>query len=183
MRISEKDFEDWVVENIGHVLGDDRAVVVGRQMPCPNGGIMDVVATIPDPVITEVVVLELKGEEADEAAVVQLMRYMGAMDFVLGFAKAGEFLETKAFLTGRVVAPALTSGAGLMIRAAKDNVGFVRLRVGITAERWSDVVVRYDPDVLGAVVFKIFSALQDAPQSQPLPGVIPLPQPGRGAAS
>jgi RecB family endonuclease NucS len=133
MQISEKDFEDWVVEHIGLFLGDERARVLCRQVRLPDGGIMDVLATVPDtPSGAVIYLIELKRDTINEAALTQLLAYKGVFEtYVLdGSERPGETWYT---VRGIVAAPAITEQAEKCLLGL--DVEFIQLKVTVAARR------------------------------------------------
>lgn len=78
----EKDYEDWVCQNLAQVVGHDDATLVGRQLHLADGGCLDVLALhlgeSPDNAL-QLTIIEVKREVIDEAAVGQILSYIGAL--------------------------------------------------------------------------------------------------------
>ncbi len=71
IKISERDLEDYVVENIHEV--NPRYEYLGRQVPVLDKGIIDVLAKTPE----GFAIIELKVVKIDDAAIGQITRYRG----------------------------------------------------------------------------------------------------------
>lgn len=108
---SEKHLEEWVVENITHVV--PHAAVLARQLRLPSG-VLDVLAYASQHNMLHV--LELKKGLVDTRTVVQVLRYMNDLQgiyqevvgtmFVMGVLDRREFdytFEKKSHIGGYVI--------------------------------------------------------------------------------
>lgn len=79
MIVTEQQIEDWAARRIQDVTGRGEAVLVGRQVTLPSGRRIDLLAMSPHDKGAEIVVVELKRDQANAAALHQLLGYMGEL--------------------------------------------------------------------------------------------------------
>lgn len=134
MFTDEKTLEDWAETNIEQVVGWKRAVLVGRQLSLPSGARLDLLAMVPASYMPKFIVVELKRADADAAAVLQLLGYMGEVSECMAT------IDRVVTVHGVLAAPGVTSDACRAINAINPSlrrISFVQLGVEITARRWS----------------------------------------------
>jgi hypothetical protein len=138
---SERQLEDWVCANIRIVTGDPMAEVVGRQLPLANGMVLDVLALTREDDSVDLVVIELKRQVIDEAAIAQALTYIGALnhDYVLNSEvltdDAGVFRHYQS-VRGLVIAPAITSAACHILLGLNGLVQYKLLSFGEFGATW-----------------------------------------------
>lgn len=111
----EKDYEDWICKNLAQVVGHDDATLLGRQMHLVDGGCLDVLAlrvggdaenTI------HLTVVEVKRDVVVEAAVGQILSYIGALREMTAKIKRHVVID------GVLVAPSISLSARLALEEA-----------------------------------------------------------------